>query len=173
MLVRSRSTASTVSCLRWNCRSDRSSLIAEKSRPTLTCVTGSVASARLQPHRSGGRMGSGSGGAVYQRFIAQCRLKSVGFTTRWVVCTTTSFKNTPSEYLRVRKLKRRVSETQPSALLSAARLSHSPAQRRDGMTSHTSLFVKKKSKESGQAINGGSRERGLWEGPISKRYPDF
>ena len=45
MLMLSRSTASTASCLIRDCRSDRSSLIAEKSLSTLTCFT---RSARLQ-----------------------------------------------------------------------------------------------------------------------------
>ena len=45
MLVRSNSIAS---CLSRDRRSDRSSLIAEKSRSTLTCVTGGAASAWLQ-----------------------------------------------------------------------------------------------------------------------------
>ena len=48
MLVRSRSTASTASCLRRDRRSDRSSLFADKSHSTLTCTTGSVASSSLQ-----------------------------------------------------------------------------------------------------------------------------
>ena len=42
MIVRSRSIASTESSLSRDRRSDRSSLIAEKSRPTLTCVTAGV-----------------------------------------------------------------------------------------------------------------------------------
>ena len=44
MFVRSRSIASTASCLSRDRRSYRSSLIAEKSRSTLACVTGSAAS---------------------------------------------------------------------------------------------------------------------------------
>ena len=55
------------------------------------------------------RMGSGSGGAAYRRFIAQFRLISVGLTSSWMVCMTTSFKNTSC--LRVWKLKRGASET--------------------------------------------------------------
>ena len=51
---------------------------------------------------------------VYRRFIAQCRLRSVGFTTR---C-----KNISSEYLRVENFKRGASVAQLSATLSAARL---------------------------------------------------
>ena len=50
----------------------------------------------------------------YQCFIAQCRLRSVRFTT--------SCKNISSEYLRVEKFKRGASMAQPSATLSAARL---------------------------------------------------
>ena len=52
MFVRSRSIASTASCLSRDRRSYRSSLIADKSRSTLTCVTGSAASTGLQLHRS-------------------------------------------------------------------------------------------------------------------------
>ena len=52
MFVRSRSIASTASCLSRDRRSYRSSLIAEKSRSTRTCVTGSAASTWLQLHRS-------------------------------------------------------------------------------------------------------------------------
>ena len=77
---------------------------------------------RAQGYRAApqwGRMVSGSGRVVYRRFRAQCRLRSVGFTTSRVVCITKSFRNTPSQYLRVWKLKRRASETQPSALLSS------------------------------------------------------
>ena len=37
-------------------------------------------------------------GVVYQRFIAQFRLRSVGFTTSWVVCVTTRCKIISSEY---------------------------------------------------------------------------
>ena len=83
----------------------QSSLFAEKSHPTLTCATGRAASSSSQGrtavvvgYRSPpqwGRMGSGSGGVVYRRFIAQCRLRGVGFTTCWVVYITTSLKNTP------------------------------------------------------------------------------
>ena len=50
---------------------------------------------------------------VYRRFIAQCRLRSVGFTT--------SCKNISSENLRGEKFKRGASEAQRSAPLSAAR----------------------------------------------------
>ena len=44
----SRTIASTASCLSQGRRSNRSSLIAENSRSTLTYVTGSAANARLQ-----------------------------------------------------------------------------------------------------------------------------
>ena len=60
-------------------------------------------------------------GVAYRR-LWQVRLRSVGFTTSWVVCITTSCKNISSEYPRVRKLQPGASETQPSAPLSAARL---------------------------------------------------
>ena len=48
MFVRSRSIASTASCLSRDRRSYRSSLIAEKSRSTLACVAGSAASDWLE-----------------------------------------------------------------------------------------------------------------------------
>ena len=48
MFVRNRSIDSTASCLSRERRSDSSSLIAENSCSTLTCATGSAASARLQ-----------------------------------------------------------------------------------------------------------------------------
>ena len=50
---------------------------------------------------------------VYWRFIAQCRLRSLRFTT--------SCKNISSGYLRVEKFKQRASVAQPGAMLSAAR----------------------------------------------------
>ena len=68
-------------------------------------------------------------------------------------------------------MKRGASETQPSALLSAVLLLHSPAQEWGEMTSNTSLFVKI-STESGKAINGGSRER-VMEGADFKQVPRF
>ena len=62
---------------------------------------------------SGHLVGSCSCVVVYRRSIAQCRLRSVGFTT--------SCKNISSEYLRVEKFKRGASVAQPIATLSAAR----------------------------------------------------
>ena len=52
MFVWNRSIASTASCLSQDRRSDRSSLIAEKSRSTLTYITGSAAIARLLQGRN-------------------------------------------------------------------------------------------------------------------------
>ena len=51
-------------------------------------------------------------GVVYRRFIAQFRLRGVGFTTSRVVCITTSCKDvSSSEYLRVWKLKLEASDS--------------------------------------------------------------
>ena len=55
MFVQSRNIASMAPYLSRDHRSDKSSLIAEKSHSTLTCVTGSAASARLQGCTYGGR----------------------------------------------------------------------------------------------------------------------
>ena len=54
MFVRSRSIASTASCLHRDHRSDRSSLIGERSRSTLACVTRERSESDVTgPHRSG------------------------------------------------------------------------------------------------------------------------
>ena len=48
---------------------------------------------------------SWSWGAVYWRFVAKYRLRSVRFTTSQVTWNTTSFKNISSENLRIGKVK--------------------------------------------------------------------
>ena len=60
-----------------------------------------------------------SSGVVYQRFIAQFRLRSVSFTTRW--CVSHQFQKYLFRVLRGWKSKRGASETQPSTPLLAAR----------------------------------------------------
>ena len=57
MLVRSRSVNTIASCLSRDRRSDRSSLIAEKSRSTLTSVSESTASAMVLGRTAVGGLG--------------------------------------------------------------------------------------------------------------------
>ena len=172
MLVLSRSTASTVSCLRWNCRSDRSSLIAEKSRPTLTCVTGSAASARLQPHRSGGWDGFwfwwGCLSTLYSAMQAQKRrvYNQMGGVHHHQL-QEYAFRVSASSKIETESQR----DTTKCPAISCPTITQPCSKAGWDDVPHIP-FCKKNQRKVGRPSMA-DPERGLWEGPISKRYPDF
>ena len=119
-----------------------------------------------------GRIGSGCGWVVYRRFIAQCRLRTVGFTTRWCVYhhQLQEYLFRVSESLRIETGSQQyITEcsaigcptiTQPCSRVGWDDVPHIP-------------FSKKKNRRKVVRSSMWDPERGLWEGLNFRELPQF